>query len=267
MPLTDFQKSVLNVIRPFRTEANYVGGGAALNRNWARISDDMDIFHDRRESLPDKVAMELECLRDAGFAIELTVEDAGTVEAIIKKYGFETLVQWMDDEETSQRFFPAVDDDEFGFRLHQADGAVNKVLCAARRNTAARDAVDLVTISENYAPLGPLIWAVSGKDENMAPPTTIQNIRRNIFGYADEEIRAVRMEGENATRDIIRAALEPALERASRYCSDEAPVERLGELFVDAGDTPMEADDDALASGRARALSIQNFGIVPTISA
>ena len=38
----------------------------------------MDIFHDRRESLPNKVALELECLKDSGFAIELTVEYAGT---------------------------------------------------------------------------------------------------------------------------------------------------------------------------------------------
>ena len=61
-----------------------------------------------------------------------------------------------------RRFFPAQNDPEFGFRLHEADLAVNKVLCAARRNSAARDAVDLVNIVDRYAPLGPLVWAVSG---------------------------------------------------------------------------------------------------------
>ncbi len=265
MPLTDFQKSVLRIIKPFRSELSYVGGGAALNKSWARISDDMDVFEDHRQRLPRNVDQELVALRDRGYTIELTTEDEWMVEAIVRKYGFETRIQWMDDAETSRRFFPAIDDDELGFRLHQADAAVNKVLCAARRTTAARDAVDLVSIVQEYAPLGPLVWAVAGKDDALTPPKTIQSIRNNTFGYADEEIRAVRIEGENATRDIVRAVLEPALQRASVYCLDEAPQDRLGELFIDADEKPIEADGDALEGGTATSIKIKDFGVTPTL--
>lgn len=265
MPLTNQQRRVLEHLRPFRTESSYVGGGAALNQKWPRVSDDLDIFSDNRGSLTDKIAPEIEKLREAGFSIEFTTQDEWMVEAILKEYGFETKVQWLDEPETSKRFFPAINDDELGFRLHQADAAVNKVLCAARRNSAARDAIDLVNIVRKYAPLGPLIWALPSKDVDLAPPQLVRNIRRNVFGYADEEIRSVRMEGEHVARDEVRAVLDPALDRAAEYCETHAPVDFLGCLFVDKKETPVEADKTALSAGGAAAMRIRDFGVVPKI--
>ena len=263
MPLTEMQINVLKVLKPFRTEKTFIGGGAALNRQWARISDDIDIFNDRRKVLPEQVAPELENLREAGFSIEIINEDQWMVEAILRKYGFETKIQWFDEPETMRRFFPALLDEDFGYRLHQADAAVNKVLCAFRRNSAARDAVDLVAIVEKYAPLGPMIWALSAKDVEVAPLQIIRDIRKNVFGYADDEIRAVRMENEASTRAHVRAVLEPALDQAAAYCEDRAPVEFLGQLFVDQLETPVEADLAALKRGDAVALDIKDFGVIP----
>jgi hypothetical protein len=261
MPLTDLQKNALKVLRPFRNELNYVGGGAALNKNWARLSDDLDMFLDHRDRLAERVAPEIDRLRDDGFSVDVTINGDYMVEAILRKYGFETRVQWMDEPETSRRFFPAMDDEDLGFRLHQADAAVNKTLCAARRNSAARDAVDLVSIVSNYAPLGPLIWALAGKDEALTPPQAIRNIKANVFGYSDEEIRTVRMEGEEASRDMVRTVLEPALERASAYCDDTAPDDKLGALFVNSADIPVEADEAMISSGAAIAVEISDFGV------
>lgn len=265
MPLSEFQKSVVRVLSPFRSKTNFVGGGAVLNKNWARISDDLDIFDDRRSGLPDSVTDELSALKDADFGIEITTEDEWMIEAIIRKYGFETKIQWMDEPETSKRFFSAIIDDELGFRLHQADVAVNKVLCAVRRNQAARDAVDLVSIVQNYAPLGPLIWAVSSKDSNLTPPRVLQGIRKNIFGYADEEIRAIRVKGEAFTRNDIRRVLEPALDRGEEYCSDVALESELGALFVDSGEKPVEANEKQLISGEVVAVALKDFAVTPKI--
>lgn len=125
MPLTPVQRSAAGVLRPFRSEESYVAGGSVLNRDWARLSDDMDIFHDRSDRLPDSVAPEFKALRDAGFAVERIVENDLVVEAIIGKDGEDTRIQWFHDEETCRRFFPALEDPEFGFRLHDADAAVN----------------------------------------------------------------------------------------------------------------------------------------------
>ncbi len=267
MPLTPFQRMVVDVLRPFRDKHNYIAGGAALNHDWPRLSDDMDIFYDLRDQLPDGVEPELEALREAGFSIEPTTEDEWMVEVILRQYGFETKVQWLDEPETSRRFFPAQDDNELGFRLHQADVAVNKVLCASRRQRAARDTVDLVYIYRNYSPLGPLIWAAAGKDTNVSPVQMIGEIRRIAFGYAEEEIATVRMvDGNEVSRSEVRSELSDALEGAMDYCEEIAPIDYMGYLFVDAAETPKEASDEAVASGEVTALPLQDFTAVPTIS-
>lgn len=266
MSLTALQCTVAKVLRPFRTEHNYVAGGAVLNREWPRLSDDMDIFHDQRNQLPDSVEPELQALRDAGFTVEITTQDELMVEVILRKYEFQTKVQWFDDPEACRRFFPALDDDELGFRLHQADIAVNKLLCASRRQGAPRDAVDLVNIVNRYSPLGPLVWAVTGKNPDLTPPRVIRDLRGIAFGYSNEEIVAVRTEGENPmTREELRGVLESALDEAHDYCNEVAPIEYDGRLFVDANETPIEADDKAIANGTARAMSLKDFGITLTI--
>lgn len=266
MPLTSLQRMVADVLRPFRTENNYVAGGAVLNREWPRLSDDMDIFHDLRNQLPDSVEPELQALRDAGFTVEITTQDECMVEVILRQYGFETKVQWSDEPETCRRFFPALDDDELGFRLHQADIAVNKVLCASRRQEAPRDAIDLVNIVNRYSPLGPLVWAVTGKEPDLTPPRVIREIRGIAFGYSNEEIVSVRTEDENPiTREELRDVLESAFEEAHDYCNEVAPIEYDGCLFIDANEMPIEADEKAIANGTAIAMALKDFGITPTI--
>ena len=266
MPLTAIQRCVAEVLRPHRSERSYVAGGAALNREWPRLSDDLDIFLDDGDRLPNSVEPELEALRNAGYAVELTSDNDFVVEAILGKGGENTRVQWFDDRETCRRFFPAQDDPEFGFRLHDADLAVNKVLCAARRKSAARDAVDLVNIVERYALLGPLVWAVSGKAPDMAPPSTLRAIRANAFGYAEEEVDTVRMEdGSRIEWRRLRQILDEALEAASDYCARTAPMEHPGSLFVDAGDRPVAADDAMIADGTAIVMTVRVFSGIPAI--
>lgn len=267
MPLTPLQRMVVKALRPFRTEHDYVGGGAALNHDWPRLSDDMDIFHDHRERLPDSVERELQAVRDVGFSVEVSASSELMVEAILRLYGDDTKVQWFDDPETSTRFFPAIEDEDLGYQLHQADLAVNKALCASRRNTAPRDAVDLVSIANRYSPLGPLIWASAGKTPSFAPPRIIRDIRSIAFGYSDEEIRAVRMEDDHPiTRAELRDSLGDALDRAYEYCVEIAPEEYDGCLFVNSEETPIEADENAISKGDVMVMRLKDFTALPTIS-
>ena len=266
MPLTDLQRMVARVIRPYRSISNFVGGGAALNRRWSRISDDLDLYTESR-TLPQSALDEVEALRRAGFSVDVIVANDSTVEAIVKQYGFDTRLQWMDDPEISKRFFPATDDEELGFRLHEADNAVNKVLCAARRNRAARDAADLVTIVEQYAPLGPLVWAVCGKDERLTPVKVIRDIQKIAFGYADEEFRTLGTDDATSfTRDRVRRVLTRALDEAAAYCDDIAPPDLVGWLFVDAKQVPMEATAEQLDDKTAFAMPLKHFRAMPTLS-
>ncbi|WP_374314368.1 hypothetical protein [Dongia sp.] len=244
---------------------DYVGGGAALNFDAFRLSDDMDIFQDRADALPSGVHRELDALRAQGFTVEMIHADNYTVEAIIRQYGSETRVQWMSDPETCRRFFAAVQHEVFGFALHRSDNAVNKALCASRRRTAARDAVDLANLAETYCPLGPLVWAITGKDAARGPLEIIRGIRQNVFGYSDDEIRTVRMDnGMEMTREQVRDILEPALDGAANYCEQVAPEVFYGHLFVDKNHIPGEATDEDLRTGRYDALPVQNFSMVPS---
>lgn len=266
MALTAIQQAAADILRPHRSEYSYVAGGAALNREWPRISDDMDIFHDYGDRLPHSVTPELRALQNAGFAVEIDSENDLVVEAVLRKGGEETRIQWFYDEETCRRFFPALDDPAFGFRMHDADVAVSKTLCTARRNSAPRDAVDLVNIVERYVPLGPLTWAASGKDPDVAPPTVLRGIRANVFGYAQEEVETVRM-ADDSRMDWrrLREVLDRALDVASEYCEYTAPSEFPGCLFVDADQRPVEADNPAVEAGKAVAMRIRNFSSIPVI--
>lgn len=264
MSLTQIQRMVIGVLQEFRTPTDYVGGGAALNIDAFRLSDDMDIFQDRADALPSGVHRELNALRAQGFTVEILHADNYTVDAIVRQYGFETRVQWMSDPETCRRFFAAVKHEVFGFALHRSDNAVNKTLCASRRRTAARDAVDLANLAESYCPLGPLVWASTGKDASRGPLEIIRGIRQNAFGYSDEEIRTVRMENSTEmTREHIRRILEPALDDAANYCEQVAPEDFYGCLFVDKNHVPVEATDEDLRTARYDALPMQDFSAVP----
>lgn len=268
MPLTEIQQRVIAVLKPFRTPHNYVAGGAALNSNWSRLSDDLDIFHDGSDRLPGDIADELKALNESGFTCEVFHSDNWTVEVVARERGFETKIQWFSDPETSQRFFPAQPDDQFGFRLHQADVAVNKVLCASRRTSAPRDAVDLMTIAKDYAPLGPLIWAASAKDnagQTKSPREIVDAINKIVFGYGEEEMQAVRMEGAKVNRADVRDALKPALQAAALYCEEIAPLEYDSHLFIDETETPVEAKTADIETGRFMALEISRLEPVPKV--
>lgn len=266
MSLTEIQKQVLNILKEFRTPYDYVAGGAALNCSWPRLSDDLDIFRDGENRLPGNVNEEIEALRKAGFICQIEDFDNFGVNVIVRKDGDDTNIQWANDPETSQRFFAAQEDEEFGFRLHQADNAVNKVLCASSRRDSPRDAIDLMTVAEEYAPLGPLIWAASAKinlGQSKTPIEILFNLNEIIFSYGEEEIIAVRMRGEKVTRSQLREVLKPALKAATEYCENIAPSNYLSQLFVDQAETPVEATKSDLEEGRYRAETIKMFEPLP----
>lgn len=210
--------------------------------------------------MPEGVEPEIEALRAAGFSIECLVENEGSVDIIVRKYNEETRVQWLFDDEFCQRFFPAEVDEELGYRLHPADAAVNKVLCASRRRQA-RDAVDVMTIAADYAPLGPLAWAAAGKAE-VSPVALLRDLHTQVREFSEPEIQSVRMDNGAAPPmwEKLRAMVSEAIEKANGYCEEVAPIGYDGHLFVDADRHPVEADENAIKSGKARAVPLTNFG-------
>ena len=189
MAPTDLQKAILAVIAGNRSETSYLAGGLLLNRDWPRQSDDIDIFHDTDEEIGEIATRDIEALRCHGFHVAIDVFIYGCVEATVSCAGEATLIQWM--SETRQRFFPLVDDPEWGMRLHQADLAVNKVLAASTRRKA-RDYVDLILIAEHFCALGPLVMAAAGKPPHYSPVRITDEIRHKGLSVASTDYQSVK---------------------------------------------------------------------------
>lgn len=234
--LTALQKDIMLCLSKNRSETSYIAGGVALNRHWARLSDDIDVFHDTDEEIGEAAQRDMQALRSSGFLVSVDVNIYGCVEATVSKGGTSTQIQWM--SETRTRFFPLVLDPEWGSRLHQVDLAINKVLAASSR-TKARDFADLVSIAAFMCPLGPLVMAASGKPPHFSPIKIIEEIRRRGLSVSTDDYDTVRGLPEAWTAAFIRDRLLQALDEAEAYVRS-ANADTVGLLAVDARGFPVE---------------------------
>lgn len=242
MTLSDLQKRIMRTLAPNRSESSYFAGGLVLNRDWPRRSEDIDVFHDRDEDVVVTAEADIRTLEEAGFHVSVDVKVFGVVEATVRDGSDATLIQWMG--ETRQRYLPLVRDADWGARLHQADLAVNKTLAAATR-TKARDFVDLVLISENFCPLGPLVLAAAGKPPQFSPQRIIDEIRRRGLSVLDEDLLSVAGLPPDWTAEVVRARLAAEMDRAEHYIGTATP-EVIGCLALDPTETPVEVAEGHL---------------------
>ncbi|CAH0343116.1 nucleotidyl transferase AbiEii/AbiGii toxin family protein [Rhizobium sp. CECT 9324] len=238
MALTQIQKEIMASIAGNRSDSSYVAGGLVLNMDWARLSDDIDIFHDTDEEIGTSAETDIAKLKAEGFKVSIEVNAYGCIEASVIRGGERTLVQWM--SETRTRFFPLIRDEEWGARLHPADLAVNKVLAAALRRKA-RDYVDLVMIENQMCPLGPVILAAAGKPPHFSPLRIVDEIRRKGLSIASDDYATVRGLPSDWSATMIREELITALDRAENYLR-RAPGDLSGILATDSADIPLEVE-------------------------
>jgi hypothetical protein len=144
--------------------------------------------------------------------------------------------------DSDYRFFPTIPDEVFGYVLHPADLATNKVMAATGRREV-RDLVDLVTIDETILPLGAVIWAAVEKAPGFTPEGLIAEIRRNAH-YSPPEWRAL-LTSEPLEPGIVMASLRRALDDAESFVL-KMPTEMAGLLFLKDGKT-VQPDPDQLA--------------------
>lgn len=182
MPLTDFQKEVLEAIVSNRREESHFAGGIVLNstEDSARYSQDFDLFHDAVEDLVAASERDVAAIEAAGFKVDLIDhERSWSMPCSYRKarvrgsVGFVEL-DWAYD--SAFRFFPIVCDERLGWRLHLFDMAVNKALALAGRSET-RDYVDILELSRIY-PLQAILWAACGKDPGFSPLSLLQMMVR-----------------------------------------------------------------------------------------
>jgi len=232
-----------------RTPESYVAGGSVINRKNSspRFSRDFDIFHETQAEVAYAANKDKEVLERSGYQVEWILQQPGFFRATIisGSRSQQHKIEWA--VESSFRFFPLVNEDEFGYRLHDADLATNKILALVGRQTA-RDFLDAVYLDQTYLSLGAVAWAASGKDPGLTPEFIINEAKR--------ESRYTQAALEEATEEldlVVPVDIQRTKQSWLRACheADELfkilPVEQLGCLYLDALMRPRTPTRDSLA--------------------
>jgi hypothetical protein len=229
MPITKFQKEVLLLLKKNRNPNSYLAGGIAINRSEksGRTSNDIDFFHDTDEAVAAAATSDRKALKKAGYAVQDLIEQPSFVRTIISKSGQDLRLEWVRD--TAFRFFPVIEDENLGYRLHDADLAVNKCLALANRNEV-RDIVDLIQFDAEILSLTAICWAACGKDPGFTPELIIDCMKRNSI-IRTEELRA---------ESLVQSISAPELKQKWNGLLDDCknaiesfPVKDLGCLYLD----------------------------------
>jgi len=146
VPLPEIRSDILLLLVAHRNPESNVAGASALNRDEPRFSGDIDIFHDREESVAIAAHADSALLAGSGYAIEWLRREPGLHAAVVQRSGETTMLGRARDGDF--RFFPPIADEMFGYRLHVFDLATNKPLAAAgRRATCSISSISTTIMS------------------------------------------------------------------------------------------------------------------------
>jgi len=236
MPLTDFQYQIMRLLSGNRSRSAYLAGGTLSSIEGRRFSDDIDYFHDGTDITQKTYDADRHLLHRSGYSVIPLTEAPGFVRAIVSRDEESVKVDWA--HEAAWHFFAPLPDPEFGFRLHWADAATNKVLAFASRREP-RDVFDVLQWHDTRLSLGSLIWAASGKDAGLPPGIILDEVRRNAR-ISPGELSALNVEGGVDPADIGKRFREAV--RQAEDLLEALPPESLGHLFLDSDGNPTEPD-------------------------
>jgi hypothetical protein len=238
MPLTAFQKEVAHILAAHRNPESHVAGGAVINRaeTSLRFSEDIDIFHDIAESVAASAETDAKVLRAAGCTVEWALRQEGFFRAVVSRGEDGVRLDWAND--SAFRFFPVQPDDLFGYSLHAADLAVNKVLALAGR-TEIRDFLDLLFFDKTYLRLGALIWAGCGKDPGFTPPLLLDLTNRHSR-FQEGDLKGVNLAQSIDFRELKNQWLHTR--QQAEDLVERLPETELGCLYLDETDKPVTPD-------------------------
>jgi hypothetical protein len=234
MPITPLQKDVLRLLAAQRTTASHVGGGLAINRGHdsPRFSEDVDVFHDVAEAVASSALADETVLRGNGYAVDWLLRQPSLYRAQVRRAGESLRLDWCFD--SAFRFFPIQPDPEFGFVLHRADLATNKLLALAGRSEV-RDYIDVVHLHQTELSLGALAWAACGKDEGFNPPSLLAMAKRHVR-FRQEDLDREKLAAPLRLCDLKHVWNE-AVERAEALFP-RLPIAEAGCLYLSSTGQP-----------------------------
>jgi hypothetical protein len=240
MPITAFQREVARILAAHRNPDSHLAGGAVINRADAsfRYSDDFDVFHDAAESVALCAEADAQQLRQSGYSVAWTLQQQGFFRAEIARGDDRLRLDWAHD--SAFRFFPVQPDDVFGYCLHPADLAINKLLALAGRSEF-RDFLDILYLDSTYLSLGAIVWAACGKDRGYTPALLIDLANRHTC-FQESDLR-----GEHLARPLDLRELKKQWLSARAHAESlmsRLPEQDLGCLYLDANSRPVTPDPE-----------------------
>ena len=238
MPLSTIQADVLRLIAGNRSPDSYVAGATVLHRaeGTPRYSADLDLFHDLEDSVAQSAETDAATLRDAGFELSWLLRTPAFHRAVVRVEDRALRLEWAQD--SAFRFYPVQEDERFGYRLHDADAAINKVLALAGRSEI-RDFLDVLHLDDSYLPLGALAWAACGKDSGFTPEFLLEHAARHV-AYTRQQLDRLSLR-EPLDLGTVKRRWIAALEMARTLVAGLPPGE-VGCLYVDADRRPVAPD-------------------------
>jgi hypothetical protein len=239
VPLSNLQREILQFLAQQRDPESFVAGSTYLTRTGARFSGDIDIFHDREERVAAAAEQDVAILQTGKYDVRWQRREPLFFQALVSNGTESTKLEWVHDSDF--RFYPAQPDPEFGYVLHPADLATNKIMAAAGRREP-RDVVDLVTIHHDILPLGAVASAAVGRALGFTPEGLINEVRR-LARYRAEDFERVASDPPVDAGEIMRR-LRQALDEADDFVR-RIPTEKVGLLFLQ-DDRIVQPDPDRL---------------------
>jgi hypothetical protein len=230
----------------------------------ARLSRDVDLFHDTDEGLDASWQADSAVLEANGYAVRVLRARVGLVEAEVADDADLARLEWARD--SAYRFFPLLEHDELGLTLHPLDLATNKVLALVGR-LEVRDWVDVIASDERIQPLGYLAWAAPGKDPGWGPAAIIETAARTSR-YSADEVDQLAFEGQAPDAARLARTWHGMLD-AARQTVAILPPEQAGTCVLGADGALMRATPaglaDALEAGTVRFHRGSIRGALPTL--
>lgn len=264
MPVEGLQRRVAALLKPNRSRQSFVGGSGVFNATFPRRSEDMDVY--THLAIADIAARDAATLRGAGLRVEVDDQFYGfSVEAVVSDGKDETKVEW--NEADRERFFPVVEDDVFGWVLHRADLAVQKLIAAASRRKP-RDAVDVLLIDMLHAPVALFAIAAPAKLGTVSPTRILDRVLEIANGHPIADYEALDLDRAAMPFAIgeVKLVLADRIDAARRLVVESCATASPGLLYVDprTGDVALPTSE-SMPTLVARGLSERGaFGAIGT---
>jgi hypothetical protein len=241
MPISEIQAEVLRMIAANRSPENYLAGATVIHRaaETPRYSHDLAFFHDLADSIAQSADHDAATLREAGYEVRWLLRAPTFHRAVVTAGGQQLKIEWAQD--SAFRFFPVQKDERFGYRLHDADAAVNKVLALAGRDEI-RDFVDVLHLHKHYLSLGAMSWAACGKDPGFTPEFLLDHAGRHA-AYTQADLDRLDLRLPLDITSLKRSWLETLSE--ARNLIAALPAEEIGCLYLAPNQTPVTPDPSA----------------------